>query len=72
MKRPIPKYAYPEQLLIDRMKDCKTIEELTEVGAFYNDMQKENLITITNKMRMFCMVKQQEIIYNDKLNNKKP
>lgn len=61
----IPKYAYSEQLLIDRIKDCDTIEELVETCDFYNEMQSENLILITYRIKIETQKQQLKIIYNN-------
>lgn len=62
-----PPYAYPEKLLIEKMNSCKTIDDLVETGTFYKEMAEQNLITITQRMRLFCMVKQEQLIFKDKL-----
>lgn len=62
-----PRYAYPEKLLIEKMNSCKTLDDLVETGNFYKEMAEENLITITTRMRLFCQVKQQQLIFKSKL-----
>lgn len=62
----LPTYAYRERLLIARVQDCKSIEELVDTGIFYRDMAAENLIRITWRIRYAIARQQEKIIFNNK------
>lgn len=62
---------YSEAMLLRVMNDCKTIEDLTQVGQLYKDLAAAGDIHLSQRILCFCRVKQQELIYGNQLNNGK-
>ena len=66
-----PKPEYSEALLIRIINDTKSIQDLADVGKLYQDLAEAGDIYISQKVISFSRVKQQELIYGNKLNKGK-
>ena len=66
-----PKPEYSEAVLLKIMNETKSIQDLADVGQLYQDLADAGDITITQRIKCFSRVKQQEHIYGTRINNKK-
>lgn len=62
---------YSEKTLMCILSDCKTIEELCDVGSIMKELSEAGDFPMTLKLKAFVMVKQQQLIYGKNFKNRK-
>lgn len=66
MTTPSQPPQYSQKMLERLLDECKTIEELCNLGALYKELSEAGDFPLTTRLKAFSMVKQQQIIYGNR------
>lgn len=71
MNTPSPPPQYSQHMLERLLDECTTIEELCSLGSLYKELSEAGDFPISNRLKAFSLVKQQQLIYGNRKNKPK-